>query len=247
MNKKVEKNIMMFAVIIITLWCQLVSAKETGLASGLSDVEIETPDYRERWINATPEERVKIGEEIGEYGGRMKAKEMGLKPIFDGRVGKAIPQGPDQVYYNPKTGEVFVFECKANSSPLNHSFGHKQGTVEHTIKSAERVLKSPKSSPQQKEAAKRVLQAASEGKLKVVVVRTFHEYGKFKKIIIESIAKSTPSTMNMARAIINTLQQWSSQTKVLPKPVPRIPNSTWNRKMITNGFKYLFKYLFKIL
>ncbi len=192
-------------VITTILLTTLANAKNT----------FDTTDFETLWRNATPEERVKISEQIGEYGARMKAKEQGLTPIFDGSIGKTIPQGPDQVYFNPKTGEVHVFECKANSSPLNFGYGYKQGTVEHTIKSAEAILNNPKASPLQKESARRIINAAAEGKLKISTVRTQHQLGKIVNVIIENTQSSQPNTIKMAQDI---LRSTSANNGINPNP-----------------------------
>lgn len=52
---------------------------------------------QQEWLKATPEQRVRIAEEIGEQGARKFAQAKGWQPILDGTE-KSIPQGLDQVY-----------------------------------------------------------------------------------------------------------------------------------------------------
>lgn len=186
------------------------------------------------WLKATPEQRRGLGEAIGEQGGRDTARRMGHTVVFDGRD-KGIAQGPDQVYVG-RDGRVHVFECKANDAPLNHAYGHRQGTVEHAVESARRVLRSSKASPAQREAARRVLEAAENSTLDVHVVRTRHVLGKPTPgaTTVESTISARPRAARPAAARPQTAP------KALPKASP--PANAWSKplKQATRLIRYVF-------
>lgn len=188
-------------VLVMTLAATAAARETAGYAQKTSAQT--TPEQKE-WLDASPEQRRTLGEQIGERGGRDLARKMGLEPLFDGAQGKGIAQGPDQVY-RAKDGAIHVFETKANSSPLNTGYGYTQGSVEHTLKSAEKVLRSPKASEAQKRAAKAILRAATEAKLKVSVVQTRHILGKVTGTGIIKEAVCGPQHIEIAKKIIEAL------------------------------------------
>lgn len=68
------------------------------------------------WLTATPQERVRLAEALGEEGARKMARSLGHQTLFDG-LKKTLPQGPDQVYL-AKDGRVIVYEAKGGSGQL---------------------------------------------------------------------------------------------------------------------------------
>jgi len=162
----------------------------------VGDVPVDAS--RERYLSATPEERVRIAEEIGDAGARDWARQQGYRPIFDGR-GRTMPQGPDQVYWDPKTGETVVIEAKGGTSPLGRGYGYEQGTQSWAVKSAEQVLHKPNASRAEREAAEQILQAAAEGKLRVEVVRTTHVQGCPEAPKLEKVVRAGEDGAEAAR------------------------------------------------
>lgn len=158
---------------------------------------------RETWLNASPEVRTRLGEQIGEAGGRQLAERMGLKALFDGSAGKTNPQGFDQVY-RASDGTVHVFECKANSSVIGkptYTGGYAQGTPEHAVKASERLLASVSASEAQRSAARAVVEAAAEGRLQTHLVRTRHLLGEVTGTVVEQHLNCTDEAMRLARAL----------------------------------------------
>lgn len=143
-------------------------------------------DFRLEWMNADDAQKKQIAEEIGEKGARDYAQRAGYKTIFDGR-GRMLPQGPDQVYFDPKTGEIVVIEAKGGTSALCNAYSYPQGTPQWAVKSAEKVLHSSNASAAEKQAAARIVEAARTGKLRVEVIRTPHILGTPKPPVLEPL------------------------------------------------------------
>lgn len=193
-------------VVLVLILASTVVARETPEMVRQQVIQgMKLTPEQEEWINTSPEGRRGLGEQIGERGGRELAREMGMEAIFDGTSGKGIPQGPDQVY-RARNGHIAVFETKANSSPKNKGYGFVQGSVEHTLKSAEYVLKSSRASEAQKRAAREILKAAANGKLDVYIIRTFHVQGKITKTVIEQVMRCSKMHQAMAKSIIEALE-----------------------------------------
>jgi hypothetical protein len=180
-----------------------LSAREMPVQQQPGQASKKWTPMQEKWLKSTTQERILLSEQVGEQGAREFAQRNGLKAIFDGTKGKGIPQGLDQVYFN-KHGGITVLEAKANGSPLNRGYGYMQGSIEHTLKSAEHMLKSPKASPLQKRAAQLVIEAAAKGqnRLTVQVVRTYHVLGKTSNIVAENVASSGSQHQKLAQEII---------------------------------------------
>jgi len=158
-----------------------------------------TPGQQE-WLNATLQERIKSAEQIGMEGARRYAREQQFERIFDG-TGRKMPQGPDIVCRESKTGKVIVLEAKGGTSPLSRAYGYQQGTPEWAVKSAEQVLHNPNVSAAEREAAEAVIKAAAEGNLEVHIVRTEHVLGDPKPPKVENIARCTPEAQRLAQEI----------------------------------------------
>lgn len=164
--------------------------------------QIEIQDYRDEWLKADLDARKRLGETIAEEGARDLARKNKLAPIFEGNPGGVggYPQGVDQVYISPK-GKVVVFEVKANNSALSQAYGYPQGSPEYTVKAAERMLKSTRSSRAQKEAAEAIILAAEKGLLETHVVRINHVQGSPTGITITKSSGNTHAAKKMAQEI----------------------------------------------
>jgi len=197
-----------------TVWAQAVATVPETWTQTMGHGSLD-PD-QQRWINATPEERVKIAEEIGEKGAREYAKGKGYNTIFDGK-GRTVPQGPDQVYLDPRTGETVVVEAKGGTSPLSRGYGYQQGTKCWAVKSAEQILHNPNASPAEREAAKRVIEAAAKGKLRVEVVRTPHVQGKAGKTVLEAVETAADNADEAARLAKEIMKRFPKIFTPTPK------------------------------
>ena len=176
-------------------------------------------DRREDWIRATLEQRNPIAEEIGEEGARAYAKSRGYEPIFDG-VGRTIPQGLDQVYRDPRTGEIVVIEAKGGTSPLGRAYGYEQGTGQWAVKSAERMAINPKASAVERKAAEEVLKAGLNNNLRVEVVRTEHVLGRPGRVILESVHRNSECAEEvraLAQAAMERLRLTGPTVEELPR------------------------------
>ncbi len=152
------------------------------------------------WLKATPEQRIPIAEHLGEQGARQYAQSQGWQPIYQGQD-RQIRQGLDLVYQDPATGKIIVIEAKGGTSPLGRGYGYEQGTSEWSVKSAENVLHHKGASPAEREAAKKVIEAAQQGNLEVQVVRTTHVYGKPTGTLVEQVQPCTPKAMELAEEV----------------------------------------------
>jgi hypothetical protein len=132
-------------------------------------------DCRQQWL-ASPAERIRLAERIGNQGRARFAKEHGLVKLL-GSQGRRIRQGPDSVYRDPGTGNVVVLEAKGGSSQLNRTFGSLQGTNANTVSSAEFALKSSKTSLEEKRACAKIMVEAQRERLRTGVIRTRHVQG----------------------------------------------------------------------
>lgn len=176
--------------------------------------------WHRRWLNATPEERRQIAEEIGEAGAREYAARKGYVPIFDGRD-RTVPQGPDQVYLDPRTGETVVIEAKGGSSPLDQGYGYQQGTMCWTVKGAEQILHSPQASPAQRRAAEEIIKAAQAGRLRVEVVRTPHTLGRPGLPFLESFVPPADDAKKAASLAKEVEKRYRLGTSAVAKPWQR--------------------------
>ncbi|NMC21917.1 MAG: hypothetical protein GYA33_16040 [Thermogutta sp.] len=175
-----------------------------------------TPEQQE-WLKATPEKGATIAEQIGEDGARQYAKEHGYTPIFDGK-GRSVRQGPDQVYFDPRTDETVVIEAKGGTSPLGKGYGYKQGTKSWAVKSAEQILHNPNASPAERDAAKRIVEAAWNGKLRVEVVRTPHTLGLPGTPVVERLETAVDDIDEAARLAEETSKRFGIPLIETPKP-----------------------------
>ncbi len=158
---------------------------------------------QQQWLAATPYERQRLAEKIGEDGARTFAKQKGWDIISDG-LEKVVPQGPDQVCRGAD-GTVHVIEAKGGSSRLGWAYGHPQGSADWAVESAKRVLRSPSAGPVEKRAAQAVLESAAQSKLQVHVVRTKHCLGEPMVAVLEQTTRTSPGARRAAADAIKDL------------------------------------------
>ena len=137
-------------------------------------------NYRLPWIEATVHQRILLAEKIGEQGRARFAAERGWIKIF-GSQNHTIPQGPDSVYWDKRSGRLRVLEAKGGAAQPKWAFNSRQGTNLNTIRSARFVLLSSKATPLEKVAAARVIVSAQQGRLVTGVVSTPHVLGAPRK------------------------------------------------------------------
>jgi hypothetical protein len=168
-----------------------------------------TPRQR-NWLSASPEQRAKLAENLGEDGARMFAAKKGWQPLLDGtsRTGR---QGPDQVYRSAD-GAIHVVEAKGGSGQLGNAYGFQQGTCEWAVKSTERMARNPTASAAEKNAAEAVLRAAAEGRLQVHVVRTSHLLGEPIAAVLQQSLSSTDEAARLARTAIEISSRATGST-----------------------------------
>ncbi|GAB4142804.1 MAG: hypothetical protein Kow0040_31880 [Thermogutta sp.] len=198
-------------------WAQAVA---TLPEAGPQTVGEAADAFHRRWLAASPDERVRIAEEIGEKGAREFARQRGYTPIFDGR-GRTVPQGPDQVYLDPRTGEIVVLEAKGGTSPLGRGYGYEQGTKCWAVKSAEKNLQTPNISAAERRAFESIVDAAPKDKLRVEVVRTPHTLGRPGIPVLESSATAADDTAQAARLA----REAAERLKLRPTEVPAMSKS----------------------
>ncbi len=159
------------------------------------------PAARSAWMNASTSQRITLSEGYGMDGARLYSMQQGWSPLLDGTP-RSIPQGPDQVYRSADR-LIHVIEAKGGTSPLGHAYGHPQGSTEWAVRSAERVLRSPASSEAERRAMREVLQAASEGRLRVHVVRTPHVLGIPGHPVLQQSVGHTDDAARIAGEVLN--------------------------------------------
>jgi len=163
---------------------------------------------QQQWLAATPQERVRLAEALGDEGARAMAKAKGYVSVYDG-LGRMLPQGPDQVY-RAADGRVILYEAKGGAGRLGHAYGHSQGSPEWAVESAKRVLRSGKATAAEQSAARAVLEAAAKGKLEVHVVRTSHVLGEPTAAVVERIATTTDDAARLARTALDDVVRASA-------------------------------------
>lgn len=187
------------------------AAPEVAAPSSSTEAAAQVGTLRQQeWLEATPEQRVHIAEEIGEQGAREFARAKGWQPILDGTE-KSIPQGLDQVYRGAD-GAVHVIEAKGGSSQLGHAYGHPQGSSEWAVEAAKRTLGSNKASAAEKAAAMAVLKAAAAGKLEVHVVQTGHVLGEPTAAVHKQTMKTTEAASKAAQSALEGLVKAAAQS-----------------------------------
>lgn len=182
---------------------------QTGAVVTAEKATVKNMDHattrQRQWLAATPQERVRLAEALGEDGARKMARSKGFETLYDG-LKKALPQGPDQVY-QARDGRVIVYEAKGGSGQLGYAYGYLQGSPEWAVESAKRVLRSTKGGPAERAAAQKILEAAAEGRLEVHVIRTKHILGEPTVSVLEQSTKSSNKVSRMAREALDELSR----------------------------------------
>lgn len=175
-----------------------VVATEVANSGGDSSVITAGTPRQKTWLQASPDQRVKHAEQLGDEGARRFASSRKWTPVYDGTV-RAVVQGPDQVY-RELDDIIHVVEAKGGGSPLGRGYGYVQGTPEWAVESAKRVLSHPHATAAERNGAKAVLEAATTGKLRVHVVRTAHVLGEPTVAVLEQTLHCSNAATQLARA-----------------------------------------------
>jgi hypothetical protein len=171
-----------------------------------------TPAQQE-WLKAQVPERQRIAERIGEEGARKWALQNQLEPLLDHNQFK-YRRGPDQIYRSPN-GDIVAVEAKAKRSALKSGYGFAQGTPEHAVESATRMLASSRTTSAEKQAALEILEAAKKGRLTTVVVRTSHVLGEAKPPIMEKSLPTSKHAVDLASDALRGLPRAAKTASIV--------------------------------
>lgn len=227
----------MIAIAIMTLFGSHVAGAQSAPATIPSTAIVEELiDRSADWAVASGKgdllAKQKIAEEIGEDGVRKLIRSRGGKVLLDPRQ-KGLKQGFDFVAEEKGTRNIKVIDSKGGNSGLKSSYGHPQASPEWSVKASERTLKSTQSSPTEKKAARRVLNAAAEGKLSGEVARTRHKLGTPTSTkVLDSYPSGNEKVARMARQL-----QPSASPKVSPSSKgfsPSAPTKSLSSKSISH-------------
>lgn len=106
---------------------------------------------------------------------------------------------------------------------MDWGYGYRQGTPEWAVKAAEKTLGNHAATEVEKAAARSVLNAASEGKLSVHVIRTEHVLGKPTRTVWESMSKCTWEAENLAKSALESLRGYT-----VPKYASSTPHTSYS-------------------
>lgn len=191
-------------------------------------------DYHSRWMESSSFERTLLAERIGNQGRARFAAEQGWTKLL-GSQHRGIRQGPDAAYWNRSSGRLFSLEAKGGSSPLRWSYGSRQATIPNTLRSADFVLGSARSTRAEKLASALIVVAAQQRRLISGVVRTPHALGQpGVPRFYESIDQ--PSVSSEARAIQKRLLQTDPLMRPLFHEAQRnFSASVWKHRIARHG------------
>lgn len=175
------------------------------------------------WQQSSIQNRILISEKIGEDGAKAFASMRGYEPILND-ADKAIRQGFDQVY-RAKDSSIVVIEAKGGTSAIGRAYGCEQGTPEWAVRAAKHIAENLKASVLEKETAKMVLDAAKNGNLTTLVVRTKHILGQPFAAVLESTMKAGEAESKLAISILEEMKPVSNP-KPLPTTITRVPDKT---------------------
>ena len=217
------------AIFTKSLTCLIAAAlmfSNSVLAQTATEIEAPITSLKSKqleWQQSSIQNRILISEKIGEDGAKAFASMRGYEPILN-NADKAIRQGFDQVY-RAKDGSIVVIEAKGGTSPIGRAYGCEQGTPEWAVKAAKHITENSKASVLEKETAKMVLDAAKNGNLTTLVVRTKHILGQPYAAVLESTMKAGEAESKLAKSILEEIKPVSN-----PKPFPttsaRVPDKT---------------------
>jgi len=169
-------------------------------------------NYRREYLAASINERSRWAEKIGEQGRARFAAERGWTPLLGSR-NRGIKQGPDSVYWDPRSGRVRVLEAKGGTSQVKRGYESWQDKNTYSIRAAERLLRSSNATKPAKVGAARVIVAAQQrGGLATGVVRTDHVYGKHGAPTLEKEWNSD-NVRNEAKKIERDVTQENPHTR----------------------------------
>ena len=136
-------------------------------------------DYEFDYSRASSGQRRIISQIQGERGAARFSTGQRWKTLL-GPHGHKLNVGPDSVYWDRQSGRVRVIEAKGGAGRTSVSYGGtRQGTNKNTIRSAARVLTSPRASLNENLQAARIVKAAQRGQLTTGVVATRILSGRF--------------------------------------------------------------------
>ena len=226
------------AIFTKSLTCLIAAAlmfSNSVLAQTATEIEAPitslTPNQLE-WQQSSIQNRRLISEKIGEDGAKAFASMRGYEPILND-ADKAIRQGFDQVY-RAKDGSIVVIEAKGGTSPIGRAYGCEQGTPEWAVRAAKHITENSKASVLEKETAKMVLDAAKNGNLTTLVVRTKHILGQPYAAVLESTMKAGEAESKLAKSILEEIKT-ASNPKPLPTTITRVPDKTVKPAPITTS------------
>ena len=142
-------------------------------------------NYRREWLEGPLEDRINrrrnLAEKIGEQGRARLAAEQGWIKLL-GSQNRGVPQGPDAVYFDPRSGRLLAVESKGNTSRLRWSstFNSRQGTNQYSLRSAKNIFARYRkaATPEMKIQMARLILSAEKRQLDTVVIRTTAALGK---------------------------------------------------------------------
>ena len=217
------------AIFTKSLTCLIAAAlmfSNSVLAQTATEIEAPISSLTSKqleWQQSSIQNRILISEKIGEDGAKAFASIRGYEPILND-ADKAIRQGFDQVYW-AKDGSIVVIEAKGGTSPIGRAYGCEQGTSEWAVRAAKHITENSKASVLEKEAAKVVLDAAKNGNLTTLVVRTKHILGQPYAAVLESTMKVGDAEIKLAKSILEEINT-ASNPKPLPTTITRVPDKT---------------------
>ena len=150
-------------------------------------------DFRRKWLEGPLDDRIsrrgKLAEQIGEEGRARFAAEQGWIKLL-GSKNRGVRQGPDAVYFDPRSGRLIALESKGGTSRPRWSstFNSWQGTNQYTVRSAKYILTTFRNAATRDMKIKmaQVILAAEKGQLDTAVVRTEHVLGNPKSPELDS-------------------------------------------------------------
>lgn len=149
-----------------------LEARTEGVTFGVAD---RSQDYLRRVQTGDINGKARLVEEIGVEGAQKYVASVGYQPLH------SRPPRPGMGFDVPpcRDGDrIVVIEAKGGGAKPQTYYGHPQGTVEYAKAVAERTLRSPAASVEDRQAAEAVLNAAREDRLYVEVVQTHHVQGQ---------------------------------------------------------------------
>lgn len=238
--KNCAVSFVLFVLVLFGGWNMETAMAQYEMETAECFQQYEGENLHEQWMKSSPQDRLKLVEQIGEDGADRVCNEKGWSKLL-GKEHKtsAHSQGFDQVWKSAD-GRIHVVEAKGGSSTVDWGYGCRQGTPEWAVKAAEKTLGNHAATEMEKEAARTVLKAASEGKLSVHVIRTEHLLGQPGRTVWESMSKCTPEATNLAKTSLNSLHGYSTDLTV-PTHTSTSYRPTSTSYKPTSGYSYEYK------